>query len=132
MEKGNGMIAVIFEVEPAKGRKDDCLGIAASLRSELESVDGFNSVERFQSLTNQEKLLTLSFFRDEKSASAWRNLSTHRKAQKAGRRDIFSGYWLRNAEVSCDYGRTDRVEAPAARAVCMAFEARCQPILSVR
>ena len=106
------MIAVIFEVEPAEGRREDYLGIAASLRSELETIDGFISVERFQSLTYPGKILSLSFFRDEKAVGAWRNLPNHRKAQTAGRSGIFSGYRLRIAAVSRDYGMTDRAEVP--------------------
>jgi heme-degrading monooxygenase HmoA len=44
------MIAVIFEVWPAEGRKDDYLNIAHELRAELDRIDGFLSVERFESI----------------------------------------------------------------------------------
>jgi heme-degrading monooxygenase HmoA len=107
------MIAVIFEVEPEAGRNGDYLEIAAELRPELEKVDGFLSVERFQSLTNSEKILSLSFWRDERAVASWRNLTTHRNAQRAGRKGIFRNYRLRVAEVVRDYGLRDRIEAPA-------------------
>ena len=107
------MIAVIFEVWPADGRKDDYLDIAASLRSELDGRDGFISIERFQSLTDPNKLLSLSFWRDEAAVQAWRNNMKHRKAQTAGRGGIFADYRLRIAGVVRDYGMTERAEAPA-------------------
>lgn len=106
------MIAVIFEVEPAEGHKDAYLGIAATLRSELEQIDGFISVERFQSITNPGKMLSLSFFRDEAAVKAWRNLPSHRAAQEAGRNKLFAGYRLRVTQVLRDYGLTERGEAP--------------------
>lgn len=106
------MIAVIFEVEPAEGRRDAYLGIAADLKPLLEGMDGFISVERFQSLANPGKLLSLSFWRDEASVAAWRNTEEHRRAQQAGRGGIFADYRLRIAAVSRDYGLIDRAEAP--------------------
>ncbi len=106
------MIAVIFEVWPAQGRKDDYLGIAATLRSDLDRIDGFISVERFQSLTDPEKLLSLSFWRDEKAVTNWRNHFKHRASQTKGRAGIFADYRLRVGAVTRDYGLTERVEAP--------------------
>ncbi|MFV0245087.1 MAG: antibiotic biosynthesis monooxygenase family protein [Qingshengfaniella sp.] len=106
------MIAVIFEVEPAEGAMDRYLEIAAGLRAELEQIDGFISVERFQSLTAPGKLLSLSFFRDEAAVQAWRNLALHRAAQTEGRGGVFAGYRLRVASVIRDYGMDDRAEAP--------------------
>ena len=106
------MIAVIFEVEIAVGRRPDYLDIAAELKPLLEQVDGFISVERFQSLSNDSKLLSLSFFRDEAGGMAWRNLAEHRVAQANGRNGIFANYRLRVAEVLRDYGMHDRDEAP--------------------
>lgn len=106
------MIAVIFEVEPAEGRKQDYLDFAARIRPHLEQVDGFLSVERFQSLTNPGKILSLSFFRDEEAVRAWRTLAQHRGAQAAGRSGLFSDYRLRIAAVVRDYGMFDRAEAP--------------------
>ena len=106
------MIAVIFEVEPADGRRQDYLEIAASLRSLLEEVDGFISVERFESLTTPGKILSLSFFRDEEAVRRWRTLSTHRNAQARGRAGVFAGYRLRVAQVLRDYGMHDRTQAP--------------------
>jgi len=106
------MIAVIFEVQPAEGKKEHYLDIAAGLRPILEQVDGFISVERFQSLTDPRKILSLSFFRDEEAVRQWRNLAAHRAAQAKGRGGVFDGYRLRIASVIRDYGMDDRAEAP--------------------
>ncbi len=106
------MIAVIFEVWPADGRKDEYLGIAASLRANLNGIDGFISNERFQSLTDPKKLLSLSFWRDEEAVKQWRTHWKHRESQIQGRAGIFANYRLRIAAVARDYGISDRVEAP--------------------
>lgn len=107
------MIAVIFESEPAKGRETAYLDIAMSLRAELEAIDGFISVERYESLTKPGKLLSLSFFRDEAAVAAWRNRPRHRDAQAAGRTGVFHDYRVRIATVVRDYGLTDRAQAPS-------------------
>ena len=107
------MIAVIFEVWPAEGHKQTYLDIAASLRPELDRIDGFISIERFQSLTDESKLLSLSFWRDEAAVAAWRNVEHHREAQKRGREGVFRDYRLRIAGVVRDYGMHERAEAPA-------------------
>lgn len=108
------MIAVIFEVIPADGRKDDYLEHAARLRGELECMDGFISVERFQSLTDPAKLLSLSFWRDEEAVAGWRSRTSHRAAQLAGREGVFRDYRLRVAAVLRDYGMSERrQQAPA-------------------
>lgn len=106
------MIAVIFEVEPKSGRRDHYLDLAANLRPLLEQIDGFISIERFESLTTPGKILSLSFFRDEQAIQDWRNLQAHRRAQAAGRSEIFADYRLRIASVIRDYGMTDRAQAP--------------------
>lgn len=106
------MIAVIFEVEPADGRRDAYLGIAADLRPLLDRIDGFISIERFQSLNDESRILSLSFWRDEEAVKAWRNTEEHRQAQRAGRGGIFAGYRLRIAHVLRDYGMAERAEAP--------------------
>jgi heme-degrading monooxygenase HmoA len=106
------MIAVIFEVWPASGRKDDYLAIAATLRAELETMDGFISVERFQSLTDPSKLLSLSFWLDEAAVEGWRNQIHHRESQAAGRAGVFADYRLRIASVVRDYGLKERAQAP--------------------
>jgi heme-degrading monooxygenase HmoA len=106
------MIAVIFEVEPQPERRDEYLSTAAALKPLLEGIDGFISVERFQSLTNPDKILSLSFFRDEEAVKTWRNTAQHRAAQAAGRGGIFKGYRLRIAAVIRDYGLHDRDQAP--------------------
>ncbi len=106
------MIAIIFEVIPDPEHKNRYLEIAQNLRAELEKIDGFISVERFQSITDPTKLLSLSFFRDEAAVEAWRNLDLHREAQTEGRNGVFSNYRLRVAEVKRDYGMHERNEAP--------------------
>ena len=106
------MIAVIFEVMPAPGRKQEYLDLAAALRPELEKIDGFISIERFASLTNEGKILSLSVFRDEAAVQAWRNLEGHRHAQARGRAGIFSDYRIRVASVLRDYGMVDRDQVP--------------------
>jgi heme-degrading monooxygenase HmoA len=103
---------VIFEVEPAEGRREAYLGLAAELKPLLEASDGFISVERFQSLTDPKRVLSLSFWRDEEAVKAWRNTEEHRQAQRAGRGGVFAGYRLRIAHVVRDYGMTDRAQAP--------------------
>lgn len=107
------MIAVIFEVEPAEGHRQTYLDIAAGLRPALERMDGFISVERFESLMQPGKLLSLSFWRDEESVARWRALERHREAQSAGRAGVFANYRLRVAHVLRDYGLNERDEAPA-------------------
>ena len=107
------MIAVIFEVEPAAGQDQAYLDTAAALRPQLEKIDGFLSIERFESLAQPGKLLSLSFWRDEAAVQQWRNLETHRAAQRAGRDHVFADYRLRVAEVKRDYGMHARAEAPA-------------------
>ncbi len=106
------MIAVIFEVMPAVGRRSDYLRMAADLRPLLDGVDGFISIERFQSLADEAKLLSLSFWRDEAAVAAWRNLEPHRRAQAAGGHAILQDYRLRIAQVARDYGMNDRMHAP--------------------
>jgi heme-degrading monooxygenase HmoA len=106
------MQVVIFEVWPKEGRKGEYLDIAASLRPELEKIDGFISVERFASLTEEGKLLSLSFWRDEESVVRWREHAEHQAAQNRGRHEVFSNYRLRVATVLRDYGLTERAEAP--------------------
>lgn len=106
------MIAVIFEVQPAEGRRESYLEIAARIRPRLEEIDGFVSVERFKSLTNPDKILSLSFFRDEAAVAAWRRTAEHRAAQSAGRGGVFADYRLRVAAVMRDYSLAERDEAP--------------------
>lgn len=106
------MIAVIFEVHPAPGALPAYLDIAASLRPELEAVDGFISIERFESLVTPGKILSLSFWRDEAAVERWRRLERHRAAQERGRGGLFRDYRLRVASVLRDYGMHDRAQAP--------------------
>jgi heme-degrading monooxygenase HmoA len=107
------MIAVIFEVKPHAATRQRYLDLAAGLRPRLDGVDGFLSIERFESLTEPGKILSLSFWRDEAAVAAWRGLPAHRRAQAQGRAEVFEAYRLRIAEVVRDYGLTDRAQAPA-------------------
>ena len=107
------MIAVIFEVFPNEGRMQEYLDIAAGLRPHLDEIDGFISIERFESIYTPGKILSLSFWRDEAALAEWRQLETHRAAQTLGRTEIFADYRLRIAGVIRDYGMTERDEAPA-------------------
>lgn len=104
------MIAIIFEVTPAAGQRGTYLEHAARLRAELEAMDGFISVERFQSLTDPNKMLSISFWRDEEAVKGWRTHAAHRETQTAGRAGIFDGYRLRVAHVLRDYGMHERRE----------------------
>ncbi|GCE06894.1 antibiotic biosynthesis monooxygenase family protein [Dictyobacter aurantiacus] len=106
------MIAVIFEVFPRNERKQEYLDIAAHLRPYLADIDGFISIERFESLTNPGKILSLSYWRDEEAIARWRQLGAHRAAQSKGRQSIFQDYRLRIAGVVRDYGMFDREQAP--------------------
>ncbi|MDA1098345.1 MAG: antibiotic biosynthesis monooxygenase [Proteobacteria bacterium] len=107
------MIAVIFEVEPHPEHRQRYLDIAARLRPQLEQIDGFISIERFQSLADANRILSISFFRDEAAVAAWRNLAAHRDAQAEGRSTLFRDYRIRIAGVIRDYGLSDRNQAPA-------------------
>ncbi|MFN6952801.1 MAG: antibiotic biosynthesis monooxygenase family protein [Albidovulum sp.] len=106
------MIAVIFEVTPFLGERHRYLDLAGELRAKLETMDGFISVERFESLTVRGKLLSLSFWRDEDAVRRWRETEEHRAAQQAGRGGVFADYRLRVAHVQRDYGLQEREEAP--------------------
>jgi heme-degrading monooxygenase HmoA len=106
------MIAVIFEVEPHPDKKNAYLDAAARLRPLLDDIDGFVSIERFESLTQPGKILSLSIWRDEEAVRQWRNVEAHRQVQRAGRQSIFKDYRLRVAHVVRDYGMRARAEAP--------------------
>ena len=106
------MITVIFEVQTKPGQQAQYLRIAAELKEQLSKIDGFISIERFQSLSTPDKLLSLSFWRDEAAVIAWRNLEMHRAAQAQGRASIFQDYRIRVASVMRDYGMQERAEAP--------------------
>jgi len=106
------MIAVIFEAIPRDGQRDAYLNAAAALREHLEKIDGFVSIERFESLVAPGKILSLSFWKDEAAVEHWRRVDAHRAAQRAGRNRIFDDYRLRVASVLRDYGMTERAEAP--------------------
>lgn len=107
------MIAVIFEVEPHAAHQQAYLDMAAELKSQLNEMDGFISIERFQSLSDPSKLLSLSFWRDETAVAQWRNTKEHRAAQRQGRQTIFSNYRIRIAAVMRDYGLTERKQTPS-------------------
>ena len=107
------MIAVIFEAIPEEGKTQAYLDAAAKLRPLLAGNDGFISIERFESLTQPGKILSLSFWRDESAVEKWRNMDEHRQIQAAGRAGIFADYRLCVAEVLRDYGKNERAQAPA-------------------
>lgn len=107
------MYAVIFEVEVKPERKEEYLQIASELRNELNKIDGFISVERFQSLVDESRLASLSFWESEEAISKWRNNLNHKVAQQKGRSELFSDYRLRVAHVVRDYGLKNRGQAPA-------------------
>ena len=106
------MIGIIFEVEPHPDKASAYFDMAADLKPVLETMDGFISVERFESLMQPGKYLSLSFWRDEEAVAQWRNVEKHRGAQNAGRSAIFEDYRLRVAHVLRDYGMSDREQAP--------------------
>jgi heme-degrading monooxygenase HmoA len=106
------MIAVIFELEPKTAEQDDYFALAAALKPIVENIDGFISIERYQSLVNPQKYLSLSFWRDEAAVQAWRNVFEHREAQRQGRTRIFQNYRLRVASVLRDYGMDEREQVP--------------------
>ena len=107
------MLAVIFEVWPSEGRAGEYFDLAASLKADVERIDGFISIERFQSLVTPGKFVSISYWRDEEAIRAWRALEAHRSAQAKGRAGIFADYRLRVASVVRDYGMKDRSQAPA-------------------
>ena len=107
------MMAVIFEVTPAPGQRGAYLDAAAALKPLLAQIDGFVSIERFESLSAPDKLLSLSFWRDEEAVARWRQQEAHRSTQAAGRDHVFADYRLRVAAVVRDYGMHDRAQAPA-------------------
>lgn len=107
------MIAVIFELRAHPDRKQEYLDTAAALKPMLAQIDGFISIERFQSLSDPGRIVSLSFWRDEEAVRQWRQVEAHRRAQAAGRGGIFTEYRLRVAEVLRDYGMDEREQAPA-------------------
>jgi heme-degrading monooxygenase HmoA len=106
------VIAVIFELEPRPGAEARYFELAAALKPALEAVDGFISVERFESVSRPGHFVSLSFWRDEDAVRAWRCQATHRNAQREGRASVFADYRLRVATVLRDYGPHERGEAP--------------------
>jgi heme-degrading monooxygenase HmoA len=106
------MIAVIFEFTAAEGRFSDYKALAEGLGEEVRKFDGFISIERFQSISNENKFVSISFWRDEQAVARWRNVQKHREAQSKGRRGIFSAYRLRVCGVIRDYGMAERGQAP--------------------
>jgi heme-degrading monooxygenase HmoA len=106
------VIAVIFEVEPRPGAASRYFELAAALKADLESIDGFISVERFESIARPGRFLSLSFWRDEDAVRRWRCHGMHRSAQREGRSEILAAYRLRVATVIRDYGMDERDQAP--------------------
>ena len=107
------MVAVIFEVHPTKEGKAEYLSIAAGLREFLKNRPGFISIERFQSLGDDGKVLSLSFWESEEAVQEWRNLLEHRMAQQRGKAELFERYRIRVAQVLRDYTDAEREQAPS-------------------
>lgn len=108
------MIAILFEVWPKDDEyKQAYLDVAAQLRTQLNEIEGFISIERFESLSEPGKLLSLSTFQDEKAVEAWRQLEQHRAAQTFGRGKAFKDYRIRVVSVIRDYGMFEREQAPS-------------------
>jgi heme-degrading monooxygenase HmoA len=106
------VIAVIFEFTPREGRFADYKALAEGLAEDVRQADGFLSIERFESITNKGKFVSLSFWRDEEAVRKWRTLQKHREAQKKGRGGIFGSYPLRVAQVLRDYTLDERAQPP--------------------
>lgn len=113
------MIAVIFEVLPRPGHAQRYFDIAAELKPMLEDIDGFLSVERFESLSQPGRYLSLSYWRDEQAVRAWRNHALHRAGQREGRAVVFEDYRICVAAVLRDYGLRERAQAPADSSSCL-------------
>jgi heme-degrading monooxygenase HmoA len=121
------MFAVIFEVQPKKGRQDQYLELAKFLKPELERIDGFIDNERFASRQIEGRVLSLSTWRDEKAVIRWRTLAVHHGVQEKGRTEVFADYHLRVGEITSDTQvpagqslkeqRLDATEAGEAKAV---------------
>lgn len=107
------MLAVIFEVKPSLEGKQEYLTIAGQLKKFLEDREGFISIERFQSLVDEEKILSLSFWENEQAIKSWRNEFEHRMAQQRGKQVLFESYRIRVAQVVRDYSHIERSQAPA-------------------
>jgi heme-degrading monooxygenase HmoA len=110
--KERAMFVVVFEVEPKQGREQDYLDLAAELRPEVETIDGFISVERFQSLAKPGRLVSISYWRDGDAVKRWREHNRHHLAQLSGRGQIFADYRITVAEVERQYGMFERAQAP--------------------
>jgi heme-degrading monooxygenase HmoA len=106
------VIAVIFEFTPREGRFADYKALAEGLADDVRNSDGFISIERFESISNKGKFVSLSFWRDEEAVRKWRNLQKHREAQRQGRGSIFASYRLRVAQVMRDYSMDQRAQTP--------------------
>ena len=106
------MIAIIFEVFPKSSKKDEYLRLAAEMRTLVDQIEGFISVERFQSITNPNKLPSISLSENEAAVDEWRNLSTHRKMQSKGRKELFEDYDIKVVQVLRNYSMLHRKEAP--------------------
>lgn len=107
------MIAVIFELEPRAGGASRYFELADALKGSLAHLEGFVSIERFESITQPGRYLSLSFWQDEQAVKNWRNQQAHRMAQQEGRSQLFSDYRLRVASVIRDYGLSNRGQAPS-------------------
>ncbi|HEY6528829.1 MAG TPA: antibiotic biosynthesis monooxygenase [Cellvibrionaceae bacterium] len=106
------MLVVIFEVIPIADGVDEYLAIAERLKNQLKDIPGFISIERFQSLNDSTKILSLSFWEHEEAIAHWRNLEAHRLAQARGRNDLFADYRIRVGSILRDYSLAQHQQAP--------------------
>jgi len=86
------MIAVLFEAMAVSEKRDRYFQLAEQLKPLLSDIDGFISIERFQSTTNPEKFISLSWWKDEEAIKHWKKNVHHKLAQDEGKSTIFSFY----------------------------------------
>lgn len=107
------MIVVVFQVTMREGQEQRYFDLAAELRPELEKIEGFVSVERFQSLATPGKYVSLSFWRDEEAVRRWRSQGAHRIAQELGKKEIFADFRISIGHLVRDYTLAERAAADA-------------------
>lgn len=102
------MIAVLFEANAVAEKQARYLELAAQLRSELDNVEGFIAIERFQSLSTEGKILSLSWWENEEAVQEWKRNTLHQAAQQEGQQTIFAHYRIRVAQVLREYSSDSR------------------------
>ncbi len=105
-------IVVLFEVTPTKEGMEKYLELASMLKPMLSGFDGFISAERFQSLNNEGKLLSMNVWENEEAIEKWRNTLSHRMSQLEGKNKLFESYKITVCNTIREYSNTDRKNAP--------------------